>query len=130
MIAPAISPPIAGTTKPTPQRQLSKAFNQPGCAAAGKNFVNETCADPICNRANRAGKADDAGPDQGDLKFARPDPFLKPDPEFQTTQRLEIQAARLPACVSGVHYYSLRLSDRTSRNIVALHLVSYATLIR
>jgi hypothetical protein len=95
--------------KPTPQRQLSEAFNEPGCAAAGKNFVNGTCADPIRNRANRAGKADDAGPDQRDLKFGRPDPFLKPDPKFQTTQRLEVQPGRLPAGVRGIHHYPLLL---------------------
>ena len=65
--------------------------------------MNERCGNPIRNRARCAAKADDTGPNQRDLEFRRPRPFLKPDPELETTQRLQIQAGCLPASLDVVH---------------------------
>src|ERR1044072_6264050 len=87
----------------SPQRQLSEALNKASLVAASEDFVNDACAHAIRDRAKRTPKADDAGPDQRDLQFTRPRPFLKPNPELKAPQGLEIQASCLPGVVRNIH---------------------------
>ena len=76
--------------------------------------MNERCGNSVRNRARRATKPDDTGPNQSDLEFCWPRPFLEPDPELETTQRLQIQSGRPARSFGDVHYYSLRFLEQAS----------------
>ena len=98
-----MSPPIAGTTRRHNNGNSAKLSTRPGMLLPVRDLVDEAGRNAIRDGAKSAAKADNTGPDQCDLKFSRPRPFLKPDPEFETAQRLEIQASRLPGIVCNVH---------------------------